>query len=75
MISRHVARSAPHTVTLDELRQYLAREEWQLFASSSREPKRLETSHGQRFRVMHDDRVVYLGQSASDAVNAYNEIW
>jgi hypothetical protein len=64
----------PHTVTDDDLRQWLARDEWSIFASSSREPKRLETSHLGRLRVTHGAEVVYVGQDVSDAVRAYNEI-
>lgn len=64
----------PHTITDDELIAYLKRERWDLFASSSREPKALEVLMGGiGFRVTVGDVVTYRGNNASDAVRAYNE--
>ena len=68
----------PHTITDDELRAYIRRltayERWDLFASSSNEPKALEVAMNcTGFRVTVGDVVTYLGQNVSDAVRAYNE--
>lgn len=67
-------RSKPHTISLDDLLSHLRTERWELYASSSVEPKRLEImTGGVGFRVTVGDKEVYRGQNASDAVNAYNE--
>ncbi len=64
----------PHTITDDELIAYLKRERWDVFASSTREPKALEVlMGGAGFRVTVGDVVTYRGNSASDAVRAYND--
>lgn len=64
----------PHTITDDELRDYMKRERWDVFASSSAEPKALEIlMSGTGFRVTVGDVVTYRGQNVSDAVRAYNE--
>lgn len=70
----HRMCSKPHTITEDELMAYVRRERWDVFASSSREPKALEVSMiGSGFRVTVGDTEVYRGQNASDAVRSYNE--
>ncbi len=64
----------PHIISDDELLAYMKRERWDLFASSSAEPKALEVlMGGVGFRVTVGDVVTYRGQHASDAVRAYNE--
>lgn len=64
----------PHTITDDQLLNYMKRERWDMFASSSEEPKALEVlMNGMGFRVTVGDVVTYRGQNASDAVRAYNE--
>jgi hypothetical protein len=67
-------RHEPHTIDLDELLTDQRQETWELFSSSSREPKRFEVMlGGSGFRVTVRDVETYRGQNASDAVNAYNE--
>lgn len=64
----------PHTISDDDLLAYLKRERWDVFASSSSEPKALEVLMGGiGFRVTVGDVVTYRGDNASDAVRAYNE--
>lgn len=64
----------PHTISDDDLLAYLKRERWDVFASSSSEPKALEVlMGGTGFRVTVGDVVTYRGDNASDAVRAYNE--
>lgn len=64
----------PHTIQIGDLRAYLNRERWDVFASSSEEPKSLEVlMSGIGFQVKVGDVVTYRGQNASDAVRAYNE--
>lgn len=63
-----------HTITDEELFAYLKRERWDVFASSSSEPKALEVLMGGiGFRVTVGDVVIYRGNVASDAVRAYND--
>lgn len=64
-----------HTISRDDLLSYLRRERWDVFASSSREPKCLEVlMSGPGFRVTRGGDEVYRGDNADDAVRAYNEL-
>jgi hypothetical protein len=68
------ARSEPHQISLDDMLDDLRAERWDVYASSSAEPKRLEVMvGGHGFRVTVAGVEVYRGQNASDAVRAYNE--
>lgn len=71
-----VARSKPHTVDLDEMLEWIEDEKHGLmiYASSSREPKRLYVKLAGGYRVTHGDAIVYEGTDGRSAVNAYNAI-
>lgn len=74
MRTQNKRRHMPHTIDEDELLDHLKNERWEIYASSSREPKRLEVLiNGQGFRVTVRDEIAYKGQNVSDAVRAYNE--
>jgi hypothetical protein len=66
-----------HTISRDDLIAHLEQERWERYASSSistsHEAKILQFSNRRQFRVMVGKRIVYDGQSPTDAVNAYNE--
>ncbi len=66
---------AKHTISRDELIAHIEAERWERYAisSTSREHKIIEFSNRRQFRVIVDKRVVYDGQSPTDAVNAYNQ--
>ncbi len=67
--------SEPHTVTLDELVAFATRYERVVFASSTKEDKRLECVVGNwRFFVKHGDKDVYEGAWPNEAVERYNAI-
>lgn len=66
-----------HTITLDELDEWLRRPQWQTFASSfSRDSnKGLEidaASEGPVFRVFDHGETKFLGTDKAAAVAAYN---
>lgn len=64
-----------HTISRDDLLAYLEEERWVPYASSASEngAKSLHFSTRRQFRVTVGGRVIYIGQSVTDAVNAYNE--
>lgn len=68
--SRH--RSQPHTVDLDEMLAWIARE-WIVGASSSAEPKSLEVALAGGYRVTLRGQVIYEGNDGRSAVTAYND--
>lgn len=64
-----------HTVTFEEMSEYINREIWSMCAcsSSQRSRKRLEASTKGMFRVTDGDEIKYQGASLGAAVDAYNE--
>ena len=64
-----------HTISRDELISHIEAERWERYASSASALgfKYLEFSNRRQFKVMIDEALAYVGQSVTDAVNAYNE--
>lgn len=64
-----------HTVTFEEMSEYLNREIWSMMAScgSAVSHKRLEANTKGMFRVTTHGKVTYQGASLGVAVDAYNE--
>lgn len=62
-----------HKIELEDLREFML-ENQVLFASSSKEPKRLYINLRGSFEVWHNKEIVMETMQASDAVNKYNEI-
>lgn len=64
-----------HTITLDEMYEYLGQEGWHNAASSHSKDsqKKLEVSTKGMFRVSDHGKVTYQGASLGVAVDAYNE--
>jgi hypothetical protein len=63
-----------HTITLEELDDYLAQEAWDMAASSSGNGsmKRLEVNNAGALRVTDHGEIKYIGSDKSRAVDAYN---
>jgi len=66
-------RLKPHTVTLEEFQDWYAKEDV-LFASSSRENKRIVCSLNGNIKVIVAGEVVWQGTQPFSAIEAYNEI-
>lgn len=67
----------PHTITRDELIDWMGEERWTTFASSFGDGsnKRLDVELGldpNQFRVIDHDGLVYLGIHETAAIAAYN---
>lgn len=64
-----------HTVTVDELDEWLNREIWSIGASSHGKgsDKFLKVSQAGIFRVIDHDEIKYTGDDKYAAVQAYNE--
>lgn len=64
-----------HTITFEEMSDYLNQEGWNVAASSHGKgsSKKLEVSTRGMFRVTTHDKVTYQGGSLGVAVDAYNE--
>ena len=64
-----------HTITLEEMYEYLGQEGWHNAASShgNGSHKKLEVSTKGMFRVTTQGKVTYQGASLGVAVDAYNE--
>ena len=68
-----MAKLKPHTVTLEEFQDWYAKEDV-LFASSSRENKRLVCSLNGNIKVLVAGQIVWQGTQPFSAIEAYNEI-
>jgi hypothetical protein len=66
---------ARHTITYEEMSDYLNQEGWHNAASSGgfESNKRLEVSTKGTFRVTTHGKITYQGASLGVAVDAYNE--
>lgn len=66
---------ARHTITFEEMSDYLDREFWSSIASSGGKDshKKLEVSTKGMFRVTDRRKATYQGASLGHAVDAYNE--
>jgi hypothetical protein len=64
-----------HTITFDEMTEYLNKEVWSMAACSggAGSHKRLEVSTKGMLRVTDRGKVTYQGASLGVAVDAYNE--
>lgn len=64
-----------HTVTFEEISDYINQEVWSMAAcsASALSRKRLEASTKGMFRVTDGDEIKYQGMSLGAAVDAYNE--
>lgn len=65
----------PHTVTSEELKDWIAEEQWHTFASAfaQNENKKLQVSVGNlKKRVLHGKWIVYEGYLEEKAVEIYN---
>lgn len=65
-----------HTITFEEMSEYLNNEVWSIIAASSGVSgsyKSLEASTKGMFRTTDRDKVTYQGASLGVAVDAYNE--
>lgn len=63
-----------HIITRDDLISHLEAERWERYASaaSGHGAKSLDFSTQRQFRVTISGQVTYIGQSPTDAVEAYN---
>ena len=68
-----MSKLKPHTVTLEEFQDWYAKEDV-LFASSSKENKRLVCSLNGNIKVLVAGEVVWQGTQHFSAVEAYNGI-
>ena len=68
-----MSKLKPHVVTLEEFQDWYAKEDV-LFASSSRENKRLVCSLNGNIKVLVASEVVWQGTQPFSAIEAYNEI-
>lgn len=66
---------ARHTVSFEEMLNYITQESWDLAAASDGKgsQKKLEISSKGAFRVTDHDKVIYHGVSLGLAVDAYND--
>jgi hypothetical protein len=65
-----------HTITRDDLIAHIEAERWERYASAAcagKGAKSLDFSTQRQFRVTVGGTIIYIGQSPTDAVNAYNE--
>ena len=68
-----MAKIKPHVVTIEEFQDWYSKEDV-LFASSSRENKRLVCSLNGNIKVLVAGKVVWQGTQPYSAIEAYNEI-
>lgn len=63
-----------HTITEQELNEWLAQEAWRRFASSAGDDshKTFEVNAAGMFRVMDHGKEVYVGFDKAAAIEAYN---
>lgn len=64
-----------HKVELKDLQSWLEDEPFHVFASSTKEPKKLIVHIGSKnYKVIHKGEVVYSGMQPYQAVEAYNNL-